>query len=140
MARWKRKGAGPTIYASVEVTTDVEAEIEIADLDDDELQNCIEEARKRGLLGTQPKPRRERMALVYEDLVAGRTGRALADFEDAFFSEEDARLRECWRALQEGRWSAAICHLDGEVFVPKPRKSAYGTMTAPTPDQPSTDA
>ena len=116
MRSW-RKVRGPTISGTVEVTTDADFEVEVSELTDDELNYCIDEARKRGLLGAAKLgSRRDRLALVYEDLVAHRTSRALPNFERAMFGDEDGGLFDCWMALRDGRWNDAICWIDSEVF------------------------
>ena len=62
MRSW-RKGRGPTISGTVEVTTDADFEVEVSELTDDELNYCIDEARKRGLLGAAKLgSRRDRLA------------------------------------------------------------------------------
>ena len=123
-----------TLTAEVDINETVTAEIEIDDLDDGELLECVAEARKRGLAigsaGNTPS-RRERLTKVYEDLVGGRTSKALANFEAALFDpENDAGLFEAWQALREGKWSAAVCHLDREVFGPTslPKKPQFPVL------------
>lgn len=137
---------GQTIYANVEVTTDADVDIEIEDLSDEELGHCVEEARKRGL-GSALGSRRDRLVPIYEDLVVGRTAKALENFERALFAEEDGYLLDCWNSLREGKWSAAICALDSAVYPPPPKrkedltlfkKSTDATMTAPTDAKPAT--
>ena len=118
------------IRVEAHVSEYVDVDIQLDELEDDELLACVEEARSRGLIGKLTKSRRDRIALVYENLVAGRTSRALLDFEAAMFSEDDAGLLDAWQSLREGKWSAAICQIDSEVYRDTPR--AKGTMTAPT--------
>ena len=107
-----------TITVEAHVDKHVEAEVDISDLPDEELMACVEEARTRGLLGGVPVgSRRDRLLDVYHALVARRHGNVLEAFERAVFPyEDDWHLVECWRALQRGEYSAAVCFLDREIY------------------------
>lgn len=133
-----RRSRGSTIGVSTNTYVDVDVDVEVGDLTDDDLDVCIEEARKRGLLGPGAGSRRDRLALVYEDLVARRFEKALSQFEAAIFSEDDGLL-DCYRALQRGEWSAAICFIDSAVFNDRPATRS-GQVTAPTFPADSTSA
>lgn len=54
-----RKSGTTTITMSVREYVDVDAEVDVDDLDDEELMACVEEARKRGLLGKERKDTRD---------------------------------------------------------------------------------
>ena len=118
------------ISTRVHVSEDVDVDIDIDELDDDDILECVAEAKKRGLVGGNSKSRRDRLAFVYEDLVAGRTRGALANFEAAIFDDDETGLFDAWQALRDGKWSAAICRLDSAVYARAPLTKK--TMITPT--------
>jgi hypothetical protein len=107
-----------SINACVTTKVDVDVDVEIQDLDDDELLACVEEARSRGLLGTESKDNRDVLETALRDPMSKRYATAIEGIEKAAFAGREDLLA-AWQAARDGRWNDAICWLD-KVVAPHP--------------------
>lgn len=103
-----------SINACVSTTVDVDVDVDIDELDDDELLACVEEARRRGLLGSEGKDTRDVLDTALRDLMAKRYDKAINAIEDAAFAGREDLLN-AWQSARDGRWNDAICFLDKVV-------------------------
>lgn len=112
-----------TIVASVRQYVDVDADIDIANLLDEEILACVQEARNRGLISSSPPAERTLLETAMQDIMCRRYEAAIAGIEKAMFDDRED-LAEGWRAARRGDWNTAICCLDRFVNpsdLPKPK-------------------
>lgn len=107
-----------SISYTTTVDVDVDVAVEIDELEDDELLACVQEARKRGLLGQESGDTRNVLDTAIRDLMAKRYAKAIEAIEAAAFAGREDLLA-AWQAAREGRWNDAICSLD-KVVAPSP--------------------
>lgn len=75
-----------TISVSGTTEVDFDEEVEICDLSDGELRDCVKEAQKRGLMNSDGvMPEREYLLEAYHELMGHRPANALALLERALW-------------------------------------------------------
>lgn len=116
------------LHATADVG-EVDVEIQIADLDDDQLEECANELqRRRNKPPFAEEPTmRERLCDLQSALIVRRTHDAPARFLSIVLGDE---LADAYAALQRGETALAICLIDKVTF---PSKARTATQLPPKP-------
>lgn len=109
---------GGRVRKTIEIEVDEDFDLTVEYLSDEQLNECLKEARRRGLISAKEENSRELLDESYRSFMGRRPERGVESFEMAIFG--DTHLLDCHRAIARRDWGAAVCALD-KVLTPAPK-------------------